>query len=100
MSYYHNIGKFVAKPGKRDEIRDILLRAAALLEGNKDCLKYIISTEADPNAVWVTELWTDKAAHQASLEPAEVKALIRQVIPLVASMEHVAELQTEGGKGL
>jgi len=99
-NYYHSVGKFTAKPGKRDKLRNLLLQAAELMGNNADCLKYIVSTSGDPNAVWVTEVWTDKAAHDASLAPAEVRALIQKVMPLVASMDLVAELHTEGGKGL
>ncbi|HUB94025.1 MAG TPA: antibiotic biosynthesis monooxygenase [Verrucomicrobiae bacterium] len=100
MNYYQHIGKFTAKAGKQDALRDILLQAAQALESNTDCQQYIVSTDTDSNTVWVTELWRDKATHDVALTLAETKALIQQALPLIESMDRVAELQTEGGKGL
>lgn len=97
---YGLVGKFTAQPGKRDELASILLRAAELLERNEDCIHYLVSTTDEANAIWVTETWTNKAAHDASLEPADVRALITQAMPLIASMSDQLELDVIGGKGL
>ena len=33
------------------------------------CLSYIVAEDPnDPDALWVTEVWTDEAAHRASLD--------------------------------
>ena len=93
-------GKFTAQPGKRDELVSRLLEAAELLERDPGCLLYVVSTSDEPDAVWVTEAWTDRAAHAASLEPADVRALIQQARPLIAGMSHRTELTVQGGKGL
>jgi len=100
MTYYGLSGKFVANPGKRDELVAILLQAADILRSNKGCIHYLISTTEEPNDIWVTETWTDKAAHDASLDPEDIKALIRQAIPLIAGSANQTELQVVGGKGL
>jgi quinol monooxygenase YgiN len=97
---YGLVGKFTAQPGKRDELASILLRAAELLERNEDCIHYLVSTTDEANAIRVTETWTNKAAHDASLEPADVRALITQAMPLIASMSDQLELDVIGGKGL
>ena len=97
---YGLVGKFTAQPGKRDELASILLRAAELLEGNEDCIHYLISTTDEADAIWVTETWTNKAAHDASLEPPDVRALIGLAMPLIASMSDQLELDVIGGKGL
>lgn len=97
---YGLVGKFTAQPGQRDELVAILLRAAASLESNADCLHYLISTTEEADAVWVTETWTNKAAHDASLEPADVRALIAQALPLIVSTSDRLELHVLGGKGL
>ena len=49
-------GRIAARPGRGDELAAILLEAAAGLEGNPDCLLYVVSRAADdPDSVWVTE---------------------------------------------
>ena len=97
---YGLVGKFTAQPGRRDELVAILLQAAEALGSNEDCLHYLVNTTEETDAIWVTEVWTDKAAHDASLEPAEVRALITQAMPLIASMSDRLEMQVVGGKGL
>lgn len=99
--YYGFIGTFIAKPGKRDELLASLLKAADMLQANKDCLLYVMGTsQAEPDAVWSNEIWTNKAAHDAALEPDDVKAAIVQAMPLIASMDRKTELTVVGGKGL
>lgn len=100
MKYYGLFGKFTAQPGKRDELAAILLQASELLQHNEGCVHYLISTNDEADAVWVSEVWTDKEAHDASLEPDDVKAVIQQAMPLIASMSDQTELQVLGGKGV
>lgn len=98
--YYGLFGKFTIVPGKRDELLDILVEAATLLEANESCIHYLVSKTDEPEAVWVYETWTDKAAHDVSLEPAEIRALIARAMPLIASMSDQTELQVVSGKGI
>lgn len=101
LNYYGFIGKFHAQPGKRDELLAILLDAAEALRENKDCLLYLLNTsDMEPDAIWSNEIWTSKAAHDASLEPDDVKVLIRQALPLIAGAPERTELAVKGGKGL
>ena len=93
-------GKFTAKSGHRDELASILLQAAEALGNNPDCLNYIIGVTPDADTIWVSEVWTTKAAHDASLEPADIRQLITQAMPLIASMSDQLELQVLGGKGV
>jgi quinol monooxygenase YgiN len=100
MEKYGLYGKIIAQPGQRDAIVQVLLEAALHLEANESCELYIVNVSDDePDTVWVTEIWADAAAHQASLEPEEVKALIRRTMPLIAAVEQV-KLRPLGGKGL
>lgn len=46
------------------------------------------------------EIWTSMQAHNTSLEPPEIKNVITQAMPLIASVSNIAEQQIEGGKGL
>ncbi len=59
-----------------------------------------VSTSDEADAVWVTEVWVDKAAHDSSLEPEEIRALIQRARPLIAGMSDRTELKVHGGKGV
>ena len=100
VTTYGLFGKFSAQHGKRDDLVGYLLQAAKLLERNPDCIHYIVSTSDEPEAVWVSEVWTDEAAHDASLEPADIQALIQEARPLIANMSDRTKLTVHGGKGL
>jgi quinol monooxygenase YgiN len=87
--------------GKRDELLAILEQAAAAMEANPDCHHYVVSRVlGDANAVWVSEVWTSKEAHDKSLEPEETREMIIQARPLIDSFGERFELETVGGKGL
>lgn len=94
------IGKFTTHPGKRDDLVAILVQAADELRANDACISYVVATTDDPDAIWVTEVWADKAAHAASLEPPEVRAIIARAMPLIASISDQTELRIVGGKGV
>lgn len=100
MHYYGRTGKFTARPGQRDELVSLLLKAADLLQRDENCKQYIVSTTGEPETAWVHEVWTDKRAHEASLESEDVKALIRQAMPFITNMSEQVELSVAGGKGL
>jgi quinol monooxygenase YgiN len=95
-------GRLLAQPGKGDELEAILLEAAEALNANDDCLLYVVSRQPDsPAAVWVTEAWTSREAHRASLEDEATQAMIQRAMPLIAELpERSIELQPVGGKGL
>jgi quinol monooxygenase YgiN len=95
-------GRLLAAPGKGDELESILLEAAEVLEAVDDCLLYVVSRQPDtPEAVWVTEAWTSREAHRASLEDEETRAMIQRAMPLIAVVpERGIELRPAGGKGL
>ncbi|MFC3711599.1 putative quinol monooxygenase [Sphingoaurantiacus capsulatus] len=92
------IGKMIAHPGKRDELAKILLDGVAGMPG---CLSYIVAIDPkDANAIWVTEVWTDAAAHAASLKLPQVRAAITKGRPLIAAFgEHITTVPL-GGHGL
>lgn len=93
-------GKMLAKTGQRDALLAILLEASrgTPMPG---CRLYIVSEiPAEPDAIAITEVWDDRAAHQASLQLESVRALIAKARPLIAAMEQPAELRPLGGQGL
>jgi quinol monooxygenase YgiN len=94
-------GRFHAQPGKGDDLEAILLAAADGLRGDPDCLVYVVyRDDADPDAVCVSEAWTTREAHDASLQQETVKAQIAQAMPLLAGCLDATELRLVGGKGL
>ncbi len=97
---YGLFGKIVALDGKRDRLVEILLHAAELLKQNEKCLFYIVGKSDNPNDIWVSELWEDKEAHDASLEPKDISELIMTARPLIADMPAGTEFQVLGGKGI
>jgi quinol monooxygenase YgiN len=94
-------GAFKAQPGKGEELARILLEAAKGLRPDERCLLYVVSRDLDqPDMVWVTEAWTDREAHDASLRAPGVPEMIARARPLIAGMEGRAEFTPLGGKGL
>lgn len=94
-------GSLRAKTGQGDALADLLLEAAASLNSNTDCILYLVSRAPDDNeVVLVTEVWTSREAHDASLQDAAVKALIQRGMPLIADMPTSTEFVPAGGKGL
>lgn len=102
MPKYLLQGKLNARPGNRDALIDILLLAAERVGTLEGSLLYTISTEdADPNAVYVTEIWDSKSAHDDSLKDPQVLALIADALPLIDGRpEKGLELKLLGGAGL
>jgi quinol monooxygenase YgiN len=94
-------GRFRAQPGQGEALTAILLEAAESMRGNDDCLLYVVSREpGDPDAIWVTEAWTGREAHAASLDVPGAKDQIARAMPLIAGIDGRAELEPLGGKGL
>jgi quinol monooxygenase YgiN len=100
MSKYGAYVKFTAKPGERETLADILLEAAEALQSVKECEVYIINLSAqEPDAIWVTEVWSSAEAHKASLDLPDTKAAIARAMPLIEGVESIP-VTPLGGKGL
>ena len=100
MSKFGFYSKFTTHPGQRDALVAILLEAAAGMQQVPGCELYIVNVSAaEPDAVWVTEVWSSQADHAASLTRDDAKALIARGRPLIAGGERI-ELIPLGGKGL
>jgi len=95
---YGLIGKMTAIPGQRDALTAILLESLGRMPG---CLSYIVAHDpAAADTIWVTEVWTDMAAHRASLQVPEVKEAIRKGMPLIATFGDGQVTAPVGGVGL
>ncbi len=97
---YGLFGFVLAQEDKRDQLLGYLLRAAELLEQDPGCIHYVVGTSDHPDAVWISEVWTDREAHEHSLASEEVTALVQEARPLIAGMGEQTELTIHGGKGL
>jgi quinol monooxygenase YgiN len=94
---YGLIGRMLAYPEKRDELVAVMLDGMTEMPG---CLSYVIATDpANDDAIWITEVWTDAGAHQASLGLEQVQVTIGKARPLIAGMDSRVECEPVGGIG-
>lgn len=95
---YGLIGQIRSVPGERDALIDILLSGLKDMPG---CLSYVVAEDAtDADALWVTEVWDDKASHAASLSLPSVQEAISRGRPLIAGFGERFETEPRGGHGL
>lgn len=95
---YGLIGKFSVVDGKRDDFATLLLDGTADMPG---CLSYVVAGDpADPNGLWVTEVWDSKESHAASLQLPGVQNAIARGRPLITGMSNRVETEPLGGQGL
>ncbi len=102
MTKYGLHGKLKATQGNGKQLADILLRASEVVATAQGCHLYIIGQDkAEPDAVWVTEVWDSKEDHDQSLSLLGVRELIGQAMPLLDGMpEKGQELEILGGAGI
>jgi quinol monooxygenase YgiN len=92
-------GKLTAKPGQRDALMALLLGSSR--SAMPGCRLYVLSeVPSEPDAIAITEVWDDKAAHDASLQLESVRAAIAAGRPLIAGFGDSLELRPIGGQGL
>ncbi len=95
---YGLIGKMVATAGKREELISLLLQGTEEMPG---CLSYVIAKDqADDDGIWITEVWDDKASHDASLSLPAVKKTIAAARPMIAAFNTPVVTTPVGGHGL
>ncbi|WP_199228604.1 MULTISPECIES: putative quinol monooxygenase [unclassified Caulobacter] len=95
---YGLIGQMKAAPGKRDDLVAILKEGTGEMPG---CLSYILALDpTDADAIWITEVWTDKESHAGALKLPAVQAAIAKARPIIAGFGHRFETTPVGGVGL
>jgi quinol monooxygenase YgiN len=95
---YGLIGKMLVAPGQRNAAITILLESTERMPG---CLSYVVATDpADPNAVWITEVWDSEASHKASLSLPAVKEAIAKARPMITGFGERFITTPVGGVGL
>ena len=99
MTQVARYGKASAQAGCGGELAEVLLAAAAELEGDPGCQLYLINRQADqPDVIWVTELWRSQADLDASLERIRGNEGVAAAMALVEDWQMV-ELELLCGKG-
>ena len=76
-------GRIAAQPGQREALierfRDVLEIGIVGLEWCS-----ISTVLGDPDAIWMTQIWTDKAAHDAGTRSVTVASATERAMSLVA----------------
>ena len=90
--------KFTARPGKRESLVEVLLRAP--VQDAPGCELYYVSTpDLEADAVWITEVWSSQEAHDAILTSPGVNATMVAVTPLITGRPETIRTVLVGGKG-
>ena len=93
-------GRIIATPGRRNALIALLLESARG-EPMPGCRLYVVSEiPGEPDAIAVTEIWDDRASHDASLRLERVRSVIARARPLIAGMGESLELRPVGGLGV
>jgi len=78
-------GRMTALPGRRDELIALLIEGLRAGGDDGGLLAYSVNTAFDdPDTIWLTQLWIDKEAHDATTRSEPVAAVTRRVPPLLA----------------
>jgi quinol monooxygenase YgiN len=95
---YGLIGSMTATPGQRDSLAGYLLEGLRNMPGN---LSYVVANDpANPDKLWITEVWDSAESHMASLKLPSVQAAIAKARPIIAGMGDRQETVPLGGVGL
>lgn len=87
------INGFHTKPGKGDELRDLLQTFVQRMEGLPDCEQYqVLQAVEDPDHIVVLERWRSVEAHRAAAQQTPVHAYER-TMQLLASPPEGAYFQ-------
>jgi quinol monooxygenase YgiN len=95
---YGLIGKLLAVPGRRDALLEIFRQDTQAMPG---CLSYVVARDAaDPDAIWITEVWDSPESHAGSLKLPWVQEMIRKARPLIAGFGERFETEPVTGTGM
>lgn len=95
---YGLISKIKCVSGKRDALIAILLQGAENMPG---CMSYVVARDlADPDAIWITEVWASAVSHKASLSLPSVQQAISRGKPLITEFGERIETQPVGGEDI
>jgi len=96
---YGYIGSMRTRPGHRDDVVAILTGGA---DGRRaaGCHAYVVGVaEADPDVIWVTEVWQSKQHHDDSLTLPETREAIARAMPMLTGEFTSQEVTVVDGLG-
>lgn len=98
---YGRHGSILARPGQHGALLEVLLHAADDAPHLPGCRMYLVSlVPDDADAIAVTEVWDDKASHDASPALDSVRRTIGRARPFIQGFGPSSELRPVGGLGL
>ncbi len=96
---YALINKMTTMPGKRQEVIDILTESGKAFDDVPSCLLYLVSEDVDdPNVIWIQDVWTNKADHEAIMKSEKMMSYIKKAMPLLEGMPEQHEVKMLAGK--
>ncbi|WP_336963487.1 putative quinol monooxygenase [Sphingobium aquiterrae] len=96
-AHFGLIGQMLAVSGKRDELVAYLKESIGDMPG---CLSYVVALDtANPDAIWITEVWDSRESHAASLRLPAVRAVIARARPIIAGLPQHFETVPVAGTG-
>ena len=76
------ISRIKSVADQRDALIAVLVEGTAAMPG---CLSYVVAKDAaEPDAIWITEVWESRESHQSSLSLPAVQQAIAKGRPLIA----------------
>jgi quinol monooxygenase YgiN len=100
MERMARIVTFTAAPGRADELAARLTTIAERMDRVEGCLLYLVHRNpAEPDQVWVTELWRSADDVEAALEVARQGDEIGEVMAMIAGPPERTDLAPVGGLG-
>ena len=90
-----------ARPGKGDELIDVLLSATTGMgpATSENCLLFLVGRSAsNKDVVYVTEGWTTKEAHAEMFATEAARAHLEKVLPLISDGAQYQDEVPVGGK--
>jgi quinol monooxygenase YgiN len=86
MTGFAVYGRMTARPGLRGELIDLLRVTIDALGNPPGLLSYSINTVIDdPDTLWITQTWTDRAAHDTTTKTTANKAESARIADLLAA---------------
>jgi quinol monooxygenase YgiN len=78
-------GRMTAQPGRRDEVVDLIREGVRAWGDASGLIAYsVIAMLEEPDTIRVTELWTDKAAHDNMTGSEAGRAVTQKIVALLA----------------
>jgi quinol monooxygenase YgiN len=78
-------GRMTAQPGRRDEVVDLIREGVRAWGDASGLIAYsVIATLEEPDTILLTEVWTDKAAHDTMTGSEPARTVTQKILALLA----------------